>query len=584
MNVLLLIAFCCFSPTLASVRPTNNGWSSLGKAGNFNEIDYTLHLPQENVDKLVQFVVDAHTPHHDNYGQSMTPEEIRTMLAPPYMFSEFVKQTLSKHNVLNIEDRGDSFRCRDAVLNINRMYNVTMFVYENKETGARVIRSTTDYVLPFELTGTDVFIDGLSNKLLPAMKPTKSKQSAVADPGFVSREVIMSLYNISNGVVKDPNTSLSAIEFQGGGYSVNGQQNSQTDNGLKPRSLYKAIGPNPGGGIETMLDLQVEVTVAGEAQLWVANYDQWILEFAEDMMNRDEIPSVMSLSYGWAEWDQCYVINCNTTTSQKYIDRVNTALFKLAARRVTVVVASGDAGTPGRTSEGCDSTKPCNPVYPGSSPAVLSVGGTYLAPETRSVEWKTTFCKKNKCATGRTHVPVNFDAVEWTTGAGFGIYSSETTPAWQQSAVSEYLRSGVDLPNQKNWNANGRGYPDIVANGHNCPVNDINQMGSYSPVDGTSCSTPLLASIIALLNDHQTMHGRPLLGLVGPLLYNAARDGVTFGDVQPGNTSCTEDECCGSDFGFQTPPGRTLWNPVSGLGTPNVGALIEYLDSLKYNI
>jgi len=582
MNRLLFIALC-FSPALASVRPTNKDWESLGKTPVWKKIDYTVHLPQENVEKLVQFVIDAHTPYHDSYGKSLSQDEIRTLVSPPFMFSEFVKQTLKKYGVLNIIDRGDSFRITDTVYNVNRMYNVTMFTYSNKQTGAQSIRSSTDYTLPFEFEDTDVFVDGLSNNLLPTMKPAASMKSRTVDPGYVSREVIMSLYNISDGIVKNPNTSLSAIEFQGGGYSLAGQNNSQVDNGLQPSMVYQTIGPNPGGGVETMLDLQVEVTVAGEAQLWTANYDQWILEFAEDMMNRTEIPSVMSLSYGWAEWDQCNIINCQNTDAQKYINRVNTALFKLAARRVTVVVASGDAGSPGRTSEGCYAARPCNPVFPGSSPAVLSVGGTYLAAESRTVEWKTPFCKQNQCATGRTHIPVNFDGVGWTTGAGFGIYSSETTPAWQQAAVSEYLESGVQLPNQSNWNANGRGYPDVVANGHNCPVNDLNQMGQYSAVDGTSCSTPLWASIITLLNDHQKSKGRPQLGLVAPLLYSAASLGVTFGDVEPGNTTCTEQGCCSSDFGFQTPPKRTLWNPVYGLGTPNVGALIEYLDSLKYN-
>ena len=51
---------------------------------------------------------------------------------------------------------------------------------------------------------------------------------------------------------------------------------------------------------------------------------------------------------------------------------------------------------------------------------------------------------------------------------------------------------------------NGRGYPDVSALGHNCPV-----VVGGEPIgaDGTSCSSPIFASIIGLLNDYQISKG-----------------------------------------------------------------------------
>ena len=72
---------------------------------------------------------------------------------------------------------------------------------------------------------------------------------------------------------------------------------------------------------------------------------------------------------------QCSVTQCNNETSQQYINRVNIEYIKIGLRGVTITVSSGDAGAPGRTSEDCDVSNPVNPVFPGSSPWITSVGG-----------------------------------------------------------------------------------------------------------------------------------------------------------------------------------------------------------------
>ena len=47
------------------------------------------------------------------------------------------------------------------------------------------------------------------------------------------------------------------------------------------------------------------------------------------------------------------------------------------------------------------------------------------------------------------------------------------------------------------------------------------------------------------------------------------------------NTHCTEYLCCDSEFGFEG--SDTLWDPVSGLGGPNVNAMMLYLDTFFEN-
>ena len=115
--------------------------------------------------------------------------------------------------------------------------------------------------------------------------------------------------------------------------------------------------------------------------------------------------------------------------------------------------------------------------------------------------------------------------------------------------------------------------------GHNCPVFSG---GNLEMVDGTSCSSPIAAGVIALLNSNEASKGKKPLGFLNPLLYQMYHDDKSiFNDISYGNNYCTEYNCCplrkdgGSDFGYLSTTG---WDPVTGLGTMNVGKMMEYLN------
>ncbi|KAJ6488341.1 family S53 protease [Mycena vulgaris] len=104
--------------------------------------------------------------------------------------------------------------------------------------------------------------------------------------------------------------------------------------------------------------------------------------------------------------------------------------------------------------------------------------------------------------------------------------------------VASYLSSIGDQYSGL-YNTTGRGYPDAAA-----------QAASFWLVDGTSCASPIFASLIALF---------PL-----PFLYSAAGRGA-FTDITSGNNPG-----CNTD-GFSAKAG---WDPVTGLGTPNFDLLL----------
>lgn len=103
-------------------------------------------------------------------------------------------------------------------------------------------------------------------------------------------------------------------------------------------------------------------------------------------------------------------------------------------------------------------------------------------------------------------------------------------PFPESSAVQGYLKTlGKEYSGK--YNASGRAYPDVAAQGVSV---EIILGGSGTPVDGTSCSSPIFASVIGLLNDELLTAGKPVLGFLNPWLY--ANPGA-FNDITSGKPS-----------------------------------------------
>lgn len=113
-------------------------------------------------------------------------------------------------------------------------------------------------------------------------------------------------------------------------------------------------------------------------------------------------------------------------------------------------------------------------------------------------------------------------------GGGFSNYFAR--PSWQSTQVSSYLSTHGSAYTGL-FNASGRGYPDISAQGVDF---EIILVETGITASGTSCSTPTVASIIALLNDQLIAAGKPVLGFLNPWLYSNAASALT--DITEGNS------------------------------------------------
>ena len=536
-----------------------------------NNINYRIALKQRNIDYLKKQLLSISDPLSPSWGQYLEQTEIIKLVSPEDHKKTPLINWLNENNVTYM-DHGDSILCNSNELDFYKMWDVKPILQMNK------LRLNEKPVIPVKFINIIEFISGFY-KYTITNKHNISKNNLwnniEPDTRYLGREAIERLYNIKNNVIKK--SSVASIEYQNNpGYSQIDLNIFNKMNDEKINNVTHNIGlQSYGTDVESQLDIQMEDMVAINADLWFWDDSGWLYSFASSFFMSENIPEVISMSWGWAEDRQCDIANCGNLSSQQFVDRVNNEYIKIGLRGTTITVSSGDAGAPGRTSEQCDATRPVNAVMPGSSPWVTSVSATFVNTSNTLVNWNSTLCKTKGCATGSFEAPTNFIWTGWTTGGGFSNYSSKDYAPWQSKAVNKYLKNGL-LPS--NFSKNGRGYPDISTIGHNCPVVDNNYLEA---VDGTSCSSPLWAGIVTILNNYQKSRGRNILGFMNPLLYQMWQDDPSiFNDIIIGNNYCTEQTCCpinetgSSDFGYVATEG---WDPVTGLGTPNVGKMINWL-------
>ena len=219
-----------------------------------------------------------------------------------------------------------------------------------------------------------------------------------------------------------------------------------------------------------------------------------------------------------------------------------------------------------------------DPLFPSSSPYVLTVGATMLMESKASssvpVPSSDPICKDNKgCATSTHEVVCTYPTSGITSGGGFGAFAARQS--FQSSAVEAYLAKakGAGLPPASTFNATAHAYPDVSLVGNNYAVyfGVLAGAGFWIPTDGTSASTPVVAGMIALM---KSKLGKKL-GMVAPLLYALPVGSDVFNDITEGSNGCSS-TCCGK-AGF---PATKGWDAATGLGSLDAGKLLAALPGM----
>jgi len=552
----------------------------IGAAPKDHIINLRIALKQSRFDELERHLYEVSDPFHERYGQHLNVEEVNDLIKPSDETDALVRAWLEEHGIeCHASPAGDWLNAKATVKEVERLLNAEYSVYRHTD-GTEMIR-TTEWSLPIHLhehintiQPTNSFMHlkpkvPIPERLVKVDTETGSSSSytgqvnTTCDSNYVTTDCLRTYYGTINYTVQTHGQVQMGLTDYLGELNLRSDVSQylemfrpeavigahtfkqiSIDGGTLQQTPLNASQLQAGTGIEGDLDAETMLGVAWPLPLtaystggldpsfipddWTtSNEDEPYLAWLSYVLHQPSLPQVISTSY--ADDEQTISKSYATTACQQFA--------QLGARGITLLFGSGDWGV-GANGD-CFSNNGTNaptflPEFPAACPYVTSVGATMnFNPEVAAYD-------------GRFSPP-------FTPGGGFSNYFAR--PAYQQRVVQTYLHNNDYFPEYAGlYNPSGRAIPDIAAEGEHFA---IVWNGTVITVDGTSCATPLAASIFALVNDALAAVGRPPLGFVNPWLYSVGYK--AFNDILSGSSA----GCNTSGF-----PAQAGWDAVTGLGTP----------------
>ncbi|KAK6330452.1 vesicle formation at the endoplasmic reticulum [Orbilia brochopaga] len=540
-------------------------------------IKLRIHLVKQNVEAFRRAVIELSTPGHPSYGNHMSQRSIDAMLRPREENFAAVKNWLASQGLADkITLNNDWIQVSTTIGEAESLLHTKYQVFQDTKSGDKVVRalsysiprelhSSINFVQPTTMFGrvsamrsTIVRVEDASTLRIDSEGPDAEDPDAAGCNTSITPKCLADLYKYADYDVDAAGIASNASWTNQIGINGFLEQYAQNDDlskflkkyALTPKTSNSTFTCQPiNNGLctqhpqedftEANLDIQYTVSGTGSipniyfstagrppAQDLDPNTNEPYLDWVKEILELDEnkLPQTITTSYGDDEH----------TVPRSYAIEVCDKFAELGARGVTLLFSSGDSG-PGSDCQTKDGKKQFVPTFPATCPFVTSVGGT---------------------------VGVNPERAVGFSSGGFSNYFPR--PDYQDALVGDYLAKQSDPKNYAQYfNATGRGFPDVSAQGQSFHVF---VRGFDTLVSGTSASSPALAAIISLWNQERRKTGKKPLGFLNPLIYSTARSG--FVDITAGSSRGCSETISGAGW-----KATTGWDPVTGLGTPDFSAL-----------
>lgn len=566
--VLLSLFFCAcasakptvvemFGSELTALEPDHllhipSNWRLIGDASPQDSMRLVFALKQKDPKKLEETLYKVSDPSSPDYGHHLSLSAVRDLVAPNEDTVRTVWLWLRTNDVTDCDEveTKDFWICETNAATAEKLLPGLKLMRFESSSGSTILRSLRPYQVPSLVAPHLDFVGGVHRFPSKTGAFQRHRKNQGEKAGFhlgTTPTVLRERYNLSStDVGSNPKNKQMTAQFLE-------QYFHQTDVEEFMRifvgsefphktQVDKVVGPNPGGRarVEASLDVDYMMTTGANISTWFWSTpgrhesQEPFLEWLLAMANTTDLPPVCSVSYSDYE----------ATLSKAYMERVNQEFAKAGTRGISILFASGDNGA------GCKETTHdhyiYNPMFPSSSPFVTTIGGTVFDNPFEIVGENTDFIS----------------------GGGFSTVFDR--PSYQNDAVTKFLATaGKALPDAHYYNPNGRGFPDLAALSDNYWIVANRIPTPY--ISGTSCSTPVWAGIIGLINDVRLSNNKTALGFLNPMIYSrlsAPNAGLT--DIVKGcHVGCLDSETL---EGFCAQAG---WDPTTGWGVPDYKTLIK---------
>jgi len=557
----------------------------------------------------------------------MRMDEQRKMFSNPEG-NKAVVEWLAAYNISAKVTKSKFFvRAVGSVAAVEKALGAKYMTFENKKKRAgrtQTIHSSLSFTVPVHLHKYIAVVDHVTNFLESKIKPhyvngaQVSVQSAAnlssGSGGLDFGNVVPSTLYEEYGIGTFPPAAATITDnsknhiglWEDGSYTWSSDLDTFDTAYKVPKQTFATAGASNDFqdcesyyGIdqcgEASLDIQYLTAIAAgtKTTMWwasgsssgsfAAGFNDWA-DYVLGLSAADQ-PTTWSVSYGLDESD----------TSSSLLDSTNDNFKKLGVAGITIFVASGDAGISNyRGGYLSSSTCGWNPSFPAASPYVTAVGATqYYCGQGGNCGGSSSNIK------GKAYPQImssggNSYGTQVTSGGGFSCHNA--APSWQQGGGS--YKASVSNTGAKpasgagtcsttgtssHYNANGRGYPDLVALGWGYVIYVGGQ--KIPGIAGTSAASPVTAGMIASINAQRLKNGKAPLGFLNPKIYlsTAQAAGITT-DIGPSSASGIKNtNACGtSGAGCCTTEGTSVvkgWDATTGWGSLDYPNALAHLGS-----
>ncbi|GJJ11828.1 hypothetical protein Clacol_006066 [Clathrus columnatus] len=498
----------------------------IGKPDANHTIQFTIGLTSPNMSLLETRLLEISDPNNPDYGQHLTKEEIEVFVRPQANVTMAFNAWLSHHEISprNATPTGNRLSVEMTVSQAEQVFNATFNVYNHTLSGETIIR-TKRYSVPESLAPDISFVHPsihfpkhpntpprhARSKIRPVASSSNNtktiRREACGNPQEVPLNCAMELYNIPTDTGVPP-TDDGAVILSFLGQTVQGADVASFMKRFRPDVELAKLrleivsidgGDNPQGAsmasiVEADLDTEMLLGITPNSRTTVLTCGPGDVGFSDSfsfLLQQKNMGTVVSHTIDEAD------------IPVEMLQSVCHDIMQITANGTTVVVASGDGGVGGIQGSSC--TGNFVSEFPASCPWALAVGATQLTPD---------------------------DTEMGAALSGGGFSDVFSTPPHQVAAVESYLKQ-INSMNSGRFNTGGRAIPDLAAIGSSMEI--VLDSGLFGD-GGTSVSAPLVAGMIAALNDHRRAQNKGPLGFIQPLIYANAD---AFTDIIEGsNPGC----------------------------------------------
>ncbi|KAG6092411.1 hypothetical protein E4U30_005473 [Claviceps sp. LM220 group G6] len=568
MLLSLFTMACAFAGLAASavclekIATIPDGWKLLHEAPEpWTPMRISIAMRQPHIHELPSKILSA---------TFLAQEDVESLRQPAPEHVHQVTKWLSDNGITATQVDHDWVHVTATVSAVDKLLNTKLHRYRFGN-GKDVLRAT-EYHIPDHLTSAIDFVHPVVNFMTPEHQVLFAPQlgahqrrrhgRSVACSPYTTPDCINKLYGINYTTPDDQSPvrfGIAGFLDQWASYADMRQNFAQSRPDLVEAGYNFSVESINGGenrqdagtaGAEANLDIQYGMAVGfptnvifystagrgekldddGKPVTGELNDNEPYLDLLQYLAKKpdNELPHVLSISYADDEF----------TMPQPYAIRVCNEIGLLAVRGVSVLGGSGDGGARGGRNATCHSRDGLNKdmtisTFPASCPWVTSVGAVNNGEEPPQ-------------------------GAEFSAGGFSNLFPR---PDWQKKAVEEYI--GELKGHLKGYyNPEMRATPDISVLGtqFDTVINGVDES-----VRGTSASTPVLAAMIALINDARLRQGKKALGWLNGRLYSDEVRSVLQDITNGRSLSCIFS-------GGQMPggwPATKGYDAITGVGVPN---------------